>query len=369
VRATLLIAVLALAPVLAAAQESPPTATETMPAGASPDPCRGEARADGAKIDRLRQGVFAGVCSSARWFDGMFGEPRDYAEAYDQTYGRAGVGLNWNPVDDLEPDGHFRANVHLPALGDSVNAVIGREPEETFINDNFDDTGFLPGSFSDDQGAEWYAGLSYNAVEGTNSRFDIGAGVQLKSPLNPYVKARYRYYLYLGESVLVTPRATAFWENEDGFGVTLAADTDWTVDERALLRWANTLTRSETTEGVRWKSRLAWYQGLSARSAIRYEATVRGETDGIQPSLRELKVTYRRSLWREWFFVETHGGVFWADDEDPEQRCDGCGMVGIGFELMFGDRYGRSPDPAQGGGGATDPGQDADPATGRTPSP
>jgi len=339
---------MALACATASGQEQAGTGAASPPAVERADPCRGEQRAGGASIDRLREGVFQGVCSTSRWFDGLFGDAREQAEVYDETYGRVGVGLSWNPVDELQLDGHFRANLHLPAFGDRVNAVVGRETEETFVNDNFDDVGFLAGSFSDDQDAEWYAGLNYNAVEGTNSRFDIGAGVQLKSPINPYVKARYRYYLYLGAGVLVTPRATAFWENEDGFGLTLAADTDWSVDERALLRWANTLTRSETTEGVRWKSRLAWYQGLSVQSAIRYEATVRGETDGIQPDLRELKVTYRRAVGREWFFIEASGGVFWADDEDPDKRCDGCGMAGIGVELMFGERYDRSWQEAPG---------------------
>jgi hypothetical protein len=84
---------------------------------------------------------------------------------------------------------------------------------------------------------------------------------------------------------------------------------------------------------------------------MRYEAGVRGETDGIQPDLKELKVTYRRSLWRDWFFVETFGGVFWAGDEDPSRRCDACAQVGVGFEMMFGERY----DQAGGDGSRTGP--------------
>lgn len=72
---------------------------------------------------------------------------------------------------------------------------------------------------------------------------------------------------------------------------------------------------------------------------MRYEGLLRGETAGIEPDLKHLKVTYRRSVWRRWFFLETFGGVFWSDDEEPENRCDACAMVGVGFELMFGDRY------------------------------
>ena len=315
-----------------------------------PDPCRGDARQDTERLDRLQQGVLTGVCASTRWFDGLFGDARDYSESYRDTYGRLGIGLGWNELDGVGLDGHFRASVHLPSMGNRFNAVIGRETEETFVNDNFDEVGYLPGSFSDDRDAEWYAGLNYNAVEGTNTRFDIGAGIQLKSPLNPYLKARYRIFTRPAENVLVTTRATGFWENIDGFGVTLALDTDWSIHEGLMLRWANTMTRSEATDGVRWKSRLAFYDALSERSAMRYEASVRGETAGIHPYLTELKVTYRRSVWRDWFFLETYGGVFWADNEEPEKRCDGCGMVGVGFEMMFGDRYdraSRAPKPGE----------------------
>jgi hypothetical protein len=306
------------------------------------DPCRGDAGQAGDGLDRLRQGVFTSVCASSRWFDGLFGDAREYTESYNETYGRVGVGLKWDKLDEVGLDGHFRANVHLPALGSRFNAVIGRETEESYIADNFDDIGFLPGSFSDDRDAEWYAGLNYNAIEGVNSYFSVGTGVQLKSPLNPYVKARYRYFAYPKEGVRVTLRPTAFWENEDGLGVTLAIDGDWFIVAGSMLRWANTLTLSEATDGTRWKSRLAYYDALSDISAMRYEFSIRGQTGGIQPERRELKVTYRRSLWRSWFFVETYGGVFWADDEDPEKRCDGCAMVGAGFEVMFGERYDSS---------------------------
>jgi hypothetical protein len=323
------------------APAEPATARE----GDSPNPCRGDRLEDAERLDRLRQDVLTTVCSSSLWFDGLFGDARDYAEYPRETYGRFGVAMGWNRLDGVGFDGHFRANVYLPSLGDKFNAVIGRETEESFVNDNFDDVGYLPGSFSDDGDAKWYAGLNYGAVEGTNSRFDVSAGVQLKIPVNPYVKARYRYYMRPSENVLVTSRTTGFWQNTDGFGITQAIDTDWSIDQGRLLRWANTFTQSEVTDGIKWKSRLAYYKALSESSAVRYEATLRGETGGIQPDRKELKLTYRRSVWRRWFFLETYGGVFWADDVDPEKRCDGCAMVGVGFEMMFGDRYDQPETP------------------------
>jgi hypothetical protein len=42
--------------------------------------------------------------------------------------------------------------------------------------------------------------------------------------------------------------------------------------------------------------------------------------------------------------------VFWADSEEPEKRCSGCAMVGVGFEIMFGDRYDQAPGSGRSGG-------------------
>lgn len=303
------------------------------------DPCRGELEARQGRLDRVRGEVFTGVCAASRWFDGLFGDARDYSDSYGETYGRFGFGLSWDELDDVTLDSHFRANVNLPALGDRFDAVLGRDSDDNFIADDYDETGLLAGSFSDDRDANWYAGLNYNAISGANSGFNLGAGVQLRTPLNPYLKARYRYYAYPRSDVRLAFRATAFWENSDGLGLTLSGDSDWALGRDFLVRWTNGFTISEVTEGVRWKSRLSLNQLLGAKSALRYEASVRGETDGVQPDFYGARLTYRRSVWREWLFIETHTGVFWTDSVEPDRVCDACLTAGIGFEMLFGERY------------------------------
>jgi hypothetical protein len=318
--------------------EAPPVA---VPGPLRRDPCR-PPDTSLTTLDSVRAGLHRRVCASARWFDGLFGDPREHEETYGESYGRVGVALAWDELDDFGVDARMRASLELPQLSQRFNAVIGREDPETFVKDSYDVITYLPGSFSDDTNAQWYAGLNYLARGDSRTVVDVGAGVRLSTPLNPYVRARYRYYQPLSERVLLIPRATAFWENVDGFGVTLAADADWSIDDELLLRWANTLTFSEATEGVRWRSRLTLYQALDAKSALRYELSIQGETDGVEPDYKGLRVTYRRSAWRDWFFLEFGASLFWADDEDPRERCEACLGATVGFELLFGERYDRS---------------------------
>jgi len=303
------------------------------------DPCRAAAAPDAAQLDRLKSGVEVGVCATARWFDGLFGDPRENAEVYAHTHGRIGLGFNWDERDQLTVNGRFRARVSLPMLGERFNIIAGRDSQENFIDDSYDDIGFLPGRFSDDRDAQWFAGVSYVAGASDRSLFDLSAGVQLQSPVNPYLKGRYRYFIQPSSHFLLTLRSTAFWEDEDGLGLTLGADADWALDERRVFRLANTATFAEATDGVRWRTRLLLYEMLDARSAMRYEAAVKGQSDGVNPDYYGLRVTYRRSAWRDWFFLEFSGNLFWSDGTEPGQRCDACLGAGAGFEIMFGARY------------------------------
>jgi hypothetical protein len=305
------------------------------------DPCRPAAAAHDARIDRLRRGVRDRVCGAARWFDGLFGDAREHADAYGNSYGRLGLALNWDELDETDLQGRFRARLALPALGERFNAEIGRDDRETFVDDSYDDAAFLPGSFSDDRYAQWRAGVNFLAQARARSVFDVGVGLELDTPLNPYVRARLRYFAVPNDQLLVTLRGTGFWEDAQGVGLTLGADADWSLDDRLLLRFAQTATASQITEGVRWRSRLSLYQALDERSALRYEASIQGQTDGVHPDYRGLRLTYRRSVWREWLFLELSGRVFSADDRDPSRRCSSCVGASIGFEMLFGDKYDR----------------------------
>jgi hypothetical protein len=195
--------------------------------------------------------------------------------------------------------------------------------------------------FTDDEPAEWFAGVGYRAHRSRDSRFDFGAGIKLESPLNPYVNARYRRYLYGRSGMLTTLRTTAFVENDEGFGITQAIDFDKVLSEQSLLRLSNSVRMSEKTEGVRWRIRPALYQAIDYRRAMRYEAYVRGETDGMQPDLYGIRGDApplglaRLALHRD------RGAIFLGRRPGAGDRCQGCFGAAIGFEILFGDAFDR----------------------------
>ncbi|MGE0467127.1 MAG: hypothetical protein AB7P44_11860 [Steroidobacteraceae bacterium] len=339
-----LLATLALILMLpAAAQDASPIAAPPPAADArAANGCRGEPLPDARGLDTMRAGLQRGVCSTARFVDRLFGGEHEYAEIEDETNGRASLTLGWNEQDEFEVDTRFRASVQLPAINERFNATIGRASRDEYVADEQAAVGPVVGAFSDDEPAEWFAGVGYRVFRDRDSRFDLGAGLKLESPLNPYANARFRHYVYFNDELLLTMRTTGFVENDEGFGITQAFDLDRVLGPDYLLRFGNSVRLSEETDGVRWRSRLALYQAIDYRRAMRYELSVRGETDGTQPDLYGLRVTHRRSVLRDWLFIEYGGVLFWADGPEPSDRCDACLGASIGFEVLFGDAYDRA---------------------------
>jgi len=321
------------------------------------DPCVRSATEGAEGLDAMRKGLERSVCSTARFVDRLFGREHEYSEYEDESNGRASVTLGWNEQDEFEVDTRFRASVSLPQINERFNATIGRASSDEFLADELTTVGPVVGAFSDDQPAEWFAGVGYRVLRDRDSRFDLGAGLKLESPLNPYANARYRYYIYGGADTLLTLRTTAFVENDEGFGVTQAFDIDHVLSRDYLLRFGNTVRLSEETDGVRWRSRVALYQAIDFRRAMRYEVSMRGETDGTQPDLYGLRVTHRRSVLRDWLFIEFGGALFWADGPEPADRGDACLGATVGFEVLFGQAYDRALRSEKGAQKASDQAQ------------
>ncbi len=318
-----------------------PPAEADAAAQESANGCRGELPPDAEQLDAMRAGLRRGVCSTARFVDRLFGREHEYSEMEDASNGRASMTLGWNEQDEFELDTRFRASVELPAINERFNLTIGRASRDEYVADEQTADGPVIGTFSDDDSAETFAGLGYRVHRDRDSRFDLGAGVKLESPPNPYLNARFRRYSYLRDDLLLTLRTTAFVEADEGFGVTQAFDLDRLLSDNYLLRIGNSVRLSEETDGVRWRSRVALYQAIDYRRALRYELRVSGESGGTEPDLYGFWVTHRRSMFRDWLFLEFGGGVFWADGPQAADRCTACAAASVGFEVLFGDAYDR----------------------------
>lgn len=320
-------------------QVAEPSAEEEVEAPTEPNPCVLRPGERGMWLDAVQRGIFTSVCSSARWFDGFFGDQR-YNRQLEQTWGQLGIDTVYDKVESVKVDVDFRAEVQLPNLDNRFNAFFGRDHQDDYLSGRNEGVESLPQFFRDGDDRDWLAGLGYRPAGDASSRFDIKVGVKLRFPLEPFVQGSYRKHVLLSETRLLRFRNIVFWRNQHGFGDTISFDAEQALGQQRMLRFAYVATLSEATEGVDWRNSLTLYQSLPGPRAMAFTAYSQGETDApVTLERYGLRTIYRQRMFRDWFFGELILGVNWPRPESYEHR-QASWEAGFGFEI----RYGREPD-------------------------
>ncbi|MCC5793841.1 MAG: hypothetical protein JJT85_03795 [Chromatiales bacterium] len=287
-------------------------------------------------IDRIQEAVYMSVSNAADWFDGLFGNPR-FEQDRDDTFGRVNIFQTWDDRDNFDTRLGLRVRLALPAMQNRLRLTLGRGDEQELIEERPSNTeNPLPPSFRRVDDESWLLGLGYSQQSGARSGFDVGTGIRLRTPLDPYVRGSYRHNWVFDTDTMLRFRETLFWRNSLGFGATTQITLDHLLTSTLLTRWNNVGTIAEETNGLDWGSSLTLYQSLSNRRALSYTALVRGQTVaevGLQDWGAEIR--YRQRVLRQWLFVEFATSVTWPRETLDERRQINPG-VGIGFEMYFG---------------------------------
>ena len=186
------------------------------------------------------------------------------------------------------------------------------------------------------------------ALSNNGHDWSFGAGVRLKTPLEPFVRATYRWNKAYGDNWLWRIEPRVFAQNQRGAGISVQSVLDHVFSDDWLLRFYSIVVAEEEVEGIAWTTKLVAYNNLSDKTAMSYAAYSTGETDYEVP-VRDygFELRYRRQISRDWLFVEFLTYMNWPRDFLIEERERNIG-VGIEFEMQFGDWPGR---PSQNRGG------------------
>jgi hypothetical protein len=244
--------------------------------------------------------------------------------------------LLWDEFDGFQPKVRFRVNLPLPALNNRFNAFIGRVDPDEYVTERAPESGAFQRQYGPATEDQTLAGIVYHTPEKQGSRFDAGAGIRVRLPLDPYVKGAYVFEHGKSEDGLFSFRETAFWQNSQHAGVTTRVDLERIFAERWLLRWTTSATISEKSDGVFGYSAVTALLGLPNRRAVAAEIGFDGEADADVP-LHEfgLKTAFRQSVYRDWLILELRSSLTWPKEDPAAARKPSWG-VGVGFEMFFG---------------------------------
>ena len=304
------------------------------PAAESDDPCAVLIPPDAPWIDRARLMMARALCTSVEGVDRFFGG-REFDERREGTWGRLSVLADWDERDGWSGKGRLRARIELPRTKQRLYALVGRGDETELLQDRGEAFTALPESFRNLADDEWLIGLGFSPPRRTHGKFGVDVGVRARFPLEPYVKGNWSTARFFGEESLARYRHTVFWRGDDGFGSTGRLDLERLLGPRALLRWTNSGTWSEATDGLFWFSTLTLYQDLSKRRAVAWHLRAEGET-GEEVPLRYYGVgaTLRLNILRRWLYLEMRPALNWRREKLDERR-ELVPALAVGFDIAL----------------------------------
>ena len=93
----------------------------------------------------------------------------------------------------------------------------------------------------------------------------FGLGVELATPLEPYVRATYRWNKSLNDDWFLRVHPRVFWQNQRGFGATLTNILDHAFSRNWLFRSWTILQGEDEIEGLGWTQRFFRLPGAGER--------------------------------------------------------------------------------------------------------
>src|SRR5262245_4751738 len=212
---------------VAFAQVQPPATPQAVP---TPPPTQEDAERQGPEtddqwLDRAQEGVYDMGCKSAMHVDRWFGSQEPPA-AYQGASGSITPALLWDEFRGFQPKLRFRVDIPLPQLNERFNAFVGRVDRDEYVAESSPESGAIQRTYGPMDQEQTLAGISYRTPPKQGSRFDAGAGVRLRFPLDPYVKGSYIYERGDSMSGLLSLRETVFWQNSERSGFTTRADLE-----------------------------------------------------------------------------------------------------------------------------------------------
>src|SRR5262249_5695850 len=154
---------------------------------------------------------------------------------------------------------------------------------DEYVSESQQQSGAFERQYGPESDEQTIAGISYRTPQKQGSRFDTGAGVRLRFPLDPYLKGSYVYERGKSETGMLSLRETVFWQNSEHAGFTSRMDRERGWGQNWLVRWTTSGTISQKSEGVFGYSAIRALRGFSNRRAIAVELGFDGMTEADVP--------------------------------------------------------------------------------------
>jgi hypothetical protein len=314
------------------------TATENAMGAATP-------AADNGWVDRTHSRVERDLFDAVVWFDRFFGDERMEVTERPESFLRWTNSIRWDEEERFTPRSTVRASLRLPRLKKRWRLAISGETRGDPNTVNPEDPG-NPGLDPDSRIRTGSTELIYDILRSSRSTLDAGIGVRVKIPPDAFVRTRFQHVRPIAPATLGRFTAIAFWSARDGLGESNQVDLERSLAPPTLLRWSNSLTITEESNGWTWGTELSLLHKLSPKSAATLGGGVSGSTRPAWAAQNYRVFTrFRRNVFRKWLFIEVEPDLHWPRKEDGSRKP--VWGATLRAEIQF---TGAGPNPQDGGG-------------------
>ncbi len=304
------------------------------PAGGGGAGARGAAAAapgDGPGVlESGREQLRAGTVWVASEVNDWFGDI-PFENGGTVTHGRLGIRALWREDEDLRFNVRLRARLQLPNLREKAYVFFGQDNEREVVTDQPEafsrEQQLLTQDLREDQ--TLFAGIGVMLRDAFDLRVGVRGGYKL------YTQARYRKEWLLSFQDRVEFRETLFWSLSERFGSTTSLDYEHAWSPTLSLRWRNSGTISQESDGFTWSTSLGAFKAFGDDRLLSLEALLTGEA-GADADVGEygLRAKWQQPVYRDWLIGEVIVGHFWPRHDGDAER-DRVWAVGGGVELRF----------------------------------
>jgi len=269
-----------------------------------------------ASVVRLVEDVHGDV--SDRFGAFMYGLDDFFAGSHESdepntSFVRVRMDARKSPLDDVELDPSVKLRVVLPRSEQRLRLLLSTEDDDEII-DGVSEGTTLAG---DEQSLSLALRFVRRARDSSSLDFDLGTR-QREGRLQLFGRANAEYREPLGERTRLRMRNRYLYYSASGFENRLNLDITHALDAHGsrVLRASSSAEWRNGRKGAILGQVLGAYADLDARSAIAlevrasYHTSLAGE---VRDRYRghELRVRYRRNVWRPWLFYEFWPSITW----------------------------------------------------------
>jgi len=278
------------------------------------------------------------IVNIGSYIDSFMGDTETMQDT-NKSYLKVYFDFDLSKNDGIEVKPRFRFSLDLPIAKKKLRLVIESDLDQTQSIEERNNAQ-LP-STSSSQSDDLYASFRYLLDSNSWERLSFDWGVKARWPPDPFTRARGVRRWDLSDYWNMVFSQEIFWYESKGLGTYTQFDFDRSFlnSEDYFLRITNALDWREREEQFDLLEQVSLYQDIDDKRAIQYAVGFTGEHRKNHSVITNYytKVTYRRRLYKNWFFYELTPGVEFPREEDFNVNP----FVFLRFEVLFSEDASR----------------------------